>query len=640
MKCASLVFSSLLPFVLLTAGCGGSATRTATNTAGTPGAATSETKESVRDALTRAGDAASIRTTLQQLTAAAAKPDAPFKPASLDEKQRGFLEDPKQVGLSPEELKEIDGNAFTPLDAHYLDECFLLRDVARSLDLDGLPVEDRATAAFAWVIRQVRLRELRWPAEQPMPVAYVLQGGWGTSLERSLVFIALLRQLGIEGCMVHFARAGNEGGVYDVCGVPTATGSDLYLYDSHLGLPLPGPNGRGIATLSTVCKQAHLLDAFPVDERYRFGVTPAKILLISELSALSGRMRSLQDELLGPEVKIKLALDLRPLQGEFAKIAVAQGGSAQLVEFSREAPGFLRRFLPTEEGGTDQVRIPLALLDGYLAPQDADPALSCKRREFFYLSLVPWRLFPASLRKLHYRSAVGQAPRGYFVQLCAAYVIAPRGPRAYVLRGRFTEAAAWLVDMREKQVREQRAELQQHPELPGKVEEWSKEADAAYVAVLTAEDKEKHGSAPPGQMERAKSGLEHVQKEGQKLYPALLEGVSADARGADVTYQLALCMHEQAAQRATQVRRAGAKADAAEKQAVRDAWTTAISWWNTYASDYPRDASTASARLLRAHAHREQDDTKTASSLLEDTSGRLSELEKAARLYEARQLKK
>jgi hypothetical protein len=107
-----------------------------------------------------------------------------------------------------------------------------------------------------------------------------------------------------------------------------------------------------------------------------------------------------------------------------------------------------------------------------------------------------------------------------------------------------------------------------------------------------------------------------------------------------LTYQLALCMHEQAVRRADLARRAGDKADTADKQAARDAWTTAISWWNTYASDYPGAASAASARLLRAYAHRAFGETKAAISLLEDTSGRLNDLEKAARLYEAQQLKK
>jgi hypothetical protein len=99
-------------------------------------------------------------------------------------------------------------------------------------------------------------------------------------------------------------------------------------------------------------------------------------------------------------------------------------------------------------------------------------------------------------------------------------------------------------------------------------------------------------------------------------------------------------MHEQAARRADQVRQAGEKADERDKQAVRDAWTTAISWWTTYASDYPNAVSIASARLLRAQAHRALGDSKTTISLLEDTSGRMTDLEKSARLYEARQLMK
>jgi hypothetical protein len=453
--------------------------------------------------------------------------------------------------------------------------------------------------------------------------------------------MALLRQLGSESCLVYFSRPGKEAEVYDVCAVPTADGSDLYLYDPHLGLPLPGPNGQGVATLSSIRKQASLLEPFQVDERFQLGIAPTKIQLLCDLSALSARIRSLQNELLAPEVKIKLALDPQAVQAEFVKAAVAQGASPQIVEFSRDAPGILRQFLPPEEGGADQLRIPLRALAGYLPDQEAaDPSLSCTRAQFFYLSLVPWPLFPQSLRKLHYRSELGRRPRSYFIELSATYLTMPRGPRDYLLRGRFTEAAAWLVDMREKQVREQRAELQKHPELVSLVEEWCKEADRAYLAFLELEDREKRGGTLPGQVEQAKAQLEQVQKKGQKLWAPLLEGVSADARGADLTYQLALCMHEQAVQRANLVHRAREKPDAADTQAARDAWTTALSWWNTYSSDYPRAAGAASARLLRAYACRALGDNKTAITLLEDSSGWLSDLERVARQYEARQLKK
>src|SRR5262249_60407746 len=59
-------------------------------------------------------------------------------------------------------LDELRSRTFTLLDGHPLDLCLLLRDAARALGTRGpdgkaAPALDEATAAFAWVVRQVRL---------------------------------------------------------------------------------------------------------------------------------------------------------------------------------------------------------------------------------------------------------------------------------------------------------------------------------------------------------------------------------------------------------------------------------------------------------------------------------------------------
>ncbi len=131
-------------------------------------------------------------------------------PASLTNEQRQLLSGEKQPDLSADDLAEVESVNFTVLDAHHLDLCFLLRNAAQSLGLfrTGAGVgEDRqrhrAEVSFAWVNRQVRLRELE---AEPLPPQFVLRRGWGSSLERSLIFLALLEQLGMEGCLV--VRAG------------------------------------------------------------------------------------------------------------------------------------------------------------------------------------------------------------------------------------------------------------------------------------------------------------------------------------------------------------------------------------------------------------------------------------------------
>ena len=74
---------------------------------------------------------------------------------------------------------------------------------------------ERARLAFDWVVRQVtlkeRARQVRYNTQDDMlrPPQFVLQLGSGTAQERTLVFLALLQQLGIDCCMI--ACPGEKG---------------------------------------------------------------------------------------------------------------------------------------------------------------------------------------------------------------------------------------------------------------------------------------------------------------------------------------------------------------------------------------------------------------------------------------------
>src|SRR5262245_23072114 len=153
----------------------------------------------VREIFQKGSGPVACRNAIQQLnTYLERNPDKKPEPLADPQAVR------KQFGLGNDELAEINSGSFTLLDAHYIDFCQLLRDAAYSLGVDQLPPLERAQAAFEWVMRQVQLRQL--PRPLPMaPTQFVLRRGWGTSLERSLAFLAMLHQLGIPGCMVAFA---------------------------------------------------------------------------------------------------------------------------------------------------------------------------------------------------------------------------------------------------------------------------------------------------------------------------------------------------------------------------------------------------------------------------------------------------
>src|SRR5262249_14339331 len=149
-------------------------------------------------------------------------------------------------------------------------------------------------AAFAWAVRQVRLREYEGPTLPPQPV---LRRGWGTAMERSLVFFAALRQLGLDGCFLALPRPSQDRPRYGACGVliPGKEKPEIHLFDPRLGLPLPGPKGQGTATLADVRTQPDVLKQLSADKQ-DYDVSPeqaraAEVHVVAPLSALAPRLR-------------------------------------------------------------------------------------------------------------------------------------------------------------------------------------------------------------------------------------------------------------------------------------------------------------------------------------------------------------
>src|SRR5262249_6067607 len=179
-----------------------------------------------------------------------------------------------------DELEDVRGSRFTKLDGHHLELCYLLRDAAYALQTQGRPPLEQAERCFQWVVRQVALREREKGEKDLLPPSFVLRIGQGSAHERALLFLAVLDQLGLDGCMI--ALRGDPArywlpGVF----VKEKDRSEIYLFDTRLGMPLPGPGGKGIATLSQVRdkksdgdKASHALDQLNLDETCPYDLTP------------------------------------------------------------------------------------------------------------------------------------------------------------------------------------------------------------------------------------------------------------------------------------------------------------------------------------------------------------------------------
>src|SRR5262249_28583890 len=84
----------------------------------------------------------------------------------------------------------------------------------------------------------------------------------------------------------------------------------------------------------------------------------------------------------------------------------------------------------------------------------------------------------------------------------------------------------------------------------------------------------------------------------------MFTGAIAEPRAADLTYPVALCLHERAVRlemRSRLAKRAGVNLPD-EKKRANEAWLAATDWWKECSGQFPKDPSAPMARRLHGEA--------------------------------------
>lgn len=634
----ALLLGTLVVFILR----GGSPGTTPTN-----GQVKSKDEENplatARAVLAKQADLGTCRDVVMQLNLFLREAKEPLVPP-LTSRESERLQ--KQLGVDGDSLAEVSSPAYTPLDAHHLEACFLLRDAARSLELSPLTGNgktvrqsplDRAEAGFAWVVRQIRLHPPDGPVdEETAPPVAVLKRGLGTPLERGLVFLALLEQFGLDddetktglqGCLLFRP---DEKGVarFWACGVTVGTAPDtLYLFDPRLGLPLPGPGGQGIATLAQARTDPAILSQLKIAD-IAYDVTPqqvrsATVGVVCPLSAMAPRMHFLQDRLLRERewdrrvlpagVRVRLAEDparaLDTLRAAFQK----SGGKGEDVSWWREGVLLLRRFLPKEDGGSDVGKPP--------------------RDKIFLFRAVPWEAFPVELRSERADLGPGLTLRETFGGHFVRPLVEANTPRDLILRGRFARAVPELVREQE-QWQLARRRRQEAVDLKPKIEEWRRQAIGAYADLRGA-------TGTPNESE-AKARYAQVWKWrlGDPI-EVLMNGAIAGPRGAEVMFQLALCRHEQAmrSQLRVDLARGADLPVGSDLDTATRTWTDAVGYWKEYLDNNARHPGVVAARRMRGEAQARSGHQAEAVKTWSEAKEPMTQLETLANRWRAKQVR-
>jgi hypothetical protein len=242
---------------------------------------------------------------------------------------------------------------FEPYEGRRIQEAIWHRDISRWAQGRSLYPVERAAALFDWTVRNVQLDA----DEDALPLRpwQVLMFGHGTAEQRAWVFAELCRQQGLEIVILSIPdeaelEAGDEAATGAAKFWLPALLSDgqLYLFDTRLGLAIPGAKSEGVATLAAVLADENLLRQLDLDDR-PYDVTAEQLQHVTaspvaDRFQLTRRAQAIEGKLTGDD---RLVLTARP---------------STVVERLKDAPGVaeVKIWDFPFEILRDQLRVPMA----------------------------------------------------------------------------------------------------------------------------------------------------------------------------------------------------------------------------------------------------------------------------------------
>jgi hypothetical protein len=499
------------------------------------------------------------------------------KPAALSSEAEVALA--RVVPLHATDLEEIRGATFTPHDPVYLAECLYLRDAARSISLPDLKPEELADLGFAWVCREVFLNPWLIPVDQSrfqataLAPAYVLRRGYGSGLERMYVFLSLLQQMGLDGCLIGPPGASNTLAGYVEYGADKKTvltgaprgpfwsvgvriGTDVKLYDPWRGQAFPAMFSQMKAEPEKY--QAWLESTTIPTGLDKENMKKATLYLAVPVNSLSPRM-VLLEERLKTEVGVKLAINAPALKAAFPDPKPEFWNPPNdRFAYGRTA----RAFLPVEEGGQ---------------ATKTDPTVAQTFRDYIYSQLPIERDIttllansPVSLRENgEVLEDIKQRFASFTRNIYGAAFLDPPTPRERVQRGQFQDASKALVD-RQGEFGKALLRVMHTADRDKQMREWVEKAIEIYASFgrnpNAAADIDAHWRAPGAAL--------------------IIDRAIGESGQAEAAYLIALCKHEQAEVLQARLEHStGSEADSL-KPGVVNAWKIALSEWYSYRDQY------------------------------------------------------
>ncbi len=527
--------------------------------------------------LRKSTDPVAVKTAFTQFAGDLVSRDDVLKPTELTPEAEKALAE--VVPLLPTDLAALRPATYGGLDSLYLAECGYLRDAARSVDPVGLPPADLARAGFAWMCRQVYLQPwyLTSKSVPTVPPVEVLRRGHGSVLERAYVFLALLQQMSLDGCLIGSSDAKGKPAAFPnsrdrgpFWAVGVRVGGDVLLFDPWRGLPFPGPTPGSTGTLAQVKANPDQLKAWFDDKTW--GITPddvktATVFLAVPITGLAPRMAQLEEKT-RPELGLRLGINPTALRDRFVSPPPTGSGiPAAEVKFWNPPEGYaygrvLATFTPVEDGGTDRESSEQRLAVLYhraLLPREA-------------IFTIPSGLTEAPANRLRVAGALQYE----------AVFLAPPTPRELLQRGQFQEATRNLTDRQDGFVRGLER-VRTAGAANETIANWCKAANEVYARLYQAyPDLGQSLQRPPDSdpaVVAARGMVEEFWKQSGPVAQLIIDQAWAQVGMAESTFLLALVKHEVAERQQMRADRSTGAEAARAKAAAAAAWGEAANAW-------------------------------------------------------------
>ncbi len=518
------------------------------------------------------------------------------KPMPLTKDERALLE--RSFALYPNELQEVEAPSFaTAADAYHLDSAFLFHDVARFLEVTGSTPLEQAKTCFEWVMRRIHLFD---ESDEWLPPAHVLRRGFGNHRDRALVFIELMRQFQVEGCVI-VADYPKEWHSPLLVGLllTEADKQEVFLFDPRLGTPVApaktsapkdkdggGEEKSGVATWTQADADRTLLAAsgFAADSAQKL-----QILLAPPLAALAPRMRYLEIALSATD-QIVLHQDFAKSWRNFERHGpVAVWNERGDPKTPPPSPvRALRLILPLDDGGMDKTG----------------------RMQRYLLNQFPLGSILGQYNDMKvYRELPDQA-RGLLLQKTRElYGVFYIQPEEYMLRGQFTEALKRLERIRAVVEMEEAAQQPDSALVQKRIAEWRERVKEAYLEWAR---KDPGAQAKVNQLWNEDQYLLHLfqvdseiplAKFEKKTLTFVMLQACRESLGQQIAELEAVRWHEKAAH-AQALARALAAQGKENDRLQRDAksgWVNARGSWSKYLDRYLLNAGAVFKRLDAIH---------------------------------------